>query len=361
MSNNLSKHTLGLTQLQSGQGVPTHQAKLGSLYINVSNADYYKNIDGLSNWTLITGTSGGTVTGGTIFQSGLTANTIYTDYIDFNTSAAQAVGIGRLIWNNTDGTLNLGLKGGNVTLQVGQEEVVRVVNGTGGSLLESQYRVVKIIGAQGQRLQVGLAQANNDANSKDTIGIVTENINNNQEGFVTRGGLVNEINTTGSLQGETWNDGDTLYLSPTTPGVLTNIKPIAPSHTVIVGFVVYSHAIHGKIFVKVDNGYELEELHNVQITGTTKGGSTLEYNTTNAIWVDAPITWTVELIEVLTVDVYAPYNLSIDTVTNVLNSPTITIYDDGVLYVLGNTITSGSKITILANTASVINLTINKL
>ena len=70
MSNNLSKHTLGLTQLQSGQGVPTHQAKLGSLYINVSNADYYKNIDGLSNWTLITGTSGGTgtdyyVTGGT--------------------------------------------------------------------------------------------------------------------------------------------------------------------------------------------------------------------------------------------------------------------------------------------------------
>ena len=210
------------------------------------------------------------------------------DYIDFNTAAAQAGGVGRLIWNNTDGTLNLGLKGGNVSLQVGQEEVVRVVNGTGGNLLESQYRVVKIIGAQGQRLQVGLAQANNDANSTDTIGIVTENINNNQEGFITRGGLVNEINTTGSLQGETWNDGDILYLSPTIPGVLTNIKPIAPQHTVIVGFVVYAHNNHGKIFVKVDNGYELDELHNVRITNPNDGDS-LIYSGSSNIWVNKKI------------------------------------------------------------------------
>ena len=82
MSNNLSKHTLGLTQLQSGQGTPTHQADLGSLYIDVLNADYYKNTDGVTNWVLITsggggGTfTGGTVTGPTIFTNGLTANTI---------------------------------------------------------------------------------------------------------------------------------------------------------------------------------------------------------------------------------------------------------------------------------------------
>jgi hypothetical protein len=283
------------------------------------------------------------------------------DYIDFNTSAAQAGGIGRLIWDNTDGTLNLGLKGGNVTLQVGQEEVARVVNGTGANLLESQYRAVKIIGAQGQRLQVGLAQADNDANSKDTIGIVTEDINNNQAGFITRGGLVNKINTTGTLQSETWNDGDTLYLSPFTPGVLTNIKPTAPNHTVIIGFVVYSHINNGKIFVKVDNGYELQELHNVQITGTTKGGSLLEYNTSTSVWVDSPIVWTIELINALSVDVYAPYNLSIDTVTNILNAPTITIYDDGVLYTLGNTIAIGSKITVVASVIGVTNLTLSKI
>lgn len=60
MSNNLSKHTLGLTQLQSGQGAPTHQSPIGSLYIDVTSTDYYKNTDGITAWSLIVGTSGGT-------------------------------------------------------------------------------------------------------------------------------------------------------------------------------------------------------------------------------------------------------------------------------------------------------------
>jgi hypothetical protein len=283
------------------------------------------------------------------------------DYIDFNTAATVTNAVGRLHWNNTDGTLDLGLKGGLTTLQIGEDVVIRVVNGTGGNLLQNQYRAVKVIGAQGQRLQVGLAQANNDANSANTLGLVGENINNNQEGFIYTTGIITKLNTTGSLQGETWNDGDILYLSPTTPGVLTNIKPVAPQHTVILGFVVYAHNNNGKIYVKVDNGYELDELHNVQLTGTTKGGSSLTYNTSTSVWVDSPIVWTIELINALSVDVYAPYNLSIDTVTNILNSPTITIYDDNVLYTLGNTIAVGSKITVVASSIGVTNLTLSKI
>ena len=126
--------------------------------------------------------------------------------IGFNTGAGLTAGVGQLTWNNEDGTLDLGLKGGNVTLQIGQETVARVVNKTGADLLESQYRVVRIRstaegGAQGQRLAVVLAQANNDAGSVDTLGIVTENIGDNQEGFVATSGLVRNINATGSLQG----------------------------------------------------------------------------------------------------------------------------------------------------------------
>ena len=157
--------------------------------------------------------------------------------------------------------MDLGLKGGNVTLQVGQENVVRVVNKTVPliTLQEANYQAVKISGATGQRLSVKLAQANNDANSTTTIGLVTETIAQNQEGFITTFGLVREINTTGSLQGETWADGDVLYLSPTIAGQITNIKPTAPQHLVTIGYVEYAHAVHGKIFVKVDNGYELNE------------------------------------------------------------------------------------------------------
>ena len=183
--------------------------------------------------------------------------------VTFDQTPTGAAGVGVMRWNDTDGTLDVGLKGGNVTLQVGQEIVARVVNKTGADLLESQYRVVKISSAQGQRLAVNLAQANNDNNSADTLGIVTETIANNQEGFITILGQVKGINTTGSLQGETWVDGDVLYLSPTTAGAITNIKPAAPYHMVVVGYVEYAHQNNGKIYAKVQNGYELEELHDV--------------------------------------------------------------------------------------------------
>lgn len=71
--------------------------------------------------------------------------------------------------------------------------------------------------------------------------------------------------------------------------------------------------------------------------------------------------YTIELIDALTTDFYAPYNLSIDSVTNIKNAPTTTIQDDGVAYTLGNTIASGSKITISVNTAAVVTLNATRL
>lgn len=213
---------------------------------------------------------------------------ISAGYFQADLSPTQATGVGRLVWDTNEGTLNLGLLGGAVSLHIGEQQYARVVNGTGGNVLRSNYQVVKIIGAQGQRMQVGLARADNDANSKDSLGLIAENINNNNEGFVISSGLLEEINTTGSLQGETWADGDTLYLSGTTFGRLTNVKPIAPIHTVIIGFVVYSHANHGKIFVKVDNGYELEELHDVNPLPYVNNG-VLYRDTSVGLWKSATI------------------------------------------------------------------------
>ncbi len=205
------------------------------------------------------------------------------DHIDFDITPTVGPIEGRLLWNDTEGTLDIGLKRGNVNLSVGAKQVVQVINKTATNLLASDYQVVKIDGAQGQRLKIALAQADNDANSADTIGLVHENINNNAEGWVCTSGIMTGLNTTGSLQGETWNDGNVLYLSGTTAGRLTNIKPAAPIHTVIVGFVVYAHANNGKIYVKVDNGYELDELHNVRINGVTDG-QVLAYDSTLSVW-----------------------------------------------------------------------------
>ena len=216
----------------------------------------------------------------------ITGSTYLTDSIYFSGSGAAS----RLVWNETDGTLDLGLKGGNVTLQIGQESVIQVVNKTGADLLEADYKAVRVRrvdegGAQGQRLAIVLAQADNDANSVDTLGLVTEDIAVNQEGFITNSGLVRNIDTTGTLQGETWVDGDVLYLSPTISGSVTKVKPQAPQHTIVMGYVVYAHANNGKIFVKVDNGYELDELHNVRITtASLSSGDLLVYS--SSVWIN---------------------------------------------------------------------------
>lgn len=210
--------------------------------------------------------------------------------LDFNTTPTAANAAARLIWDDTDGTLDLSLKGGNVTVPLAQKEIARVVNKTGSNLLGSNYQVVRISTAQGQRLGIGLAQANSEPNSTDILGLISENITNNQEGFVTTRGLITDINTTGSLQGETWADGNILYLSPGTAGGLTTTEPQAPNHLVIIGYVVYAHATQGKIFVAIQTSWETKELHDVKITGTPSAGQLMIRNATINVWENASLT-----------------------------------------------------------------------
>jgi hypothetical protein len=203
--------------------------------------------------------------------------------LDVSPTGTAAVGTTR--WNNTIGSSETTLKGGSVILKNGVDLVARVVNkvSPNTTLTKAAYQAVRISGAQGQRLAVALAQANNDNNSADTIGLVTETIAPNQEGFIITVGQLEGINTTGSLQGETWSDGDVLYLSPTTAGALTNVKPIAPQHIIVIGYVEYAHQNNGKLYVKVMNGWELGELHDVDTTGATNG-QVLAYDSALSIW-----------------------------------------------------------------------------
>jgi nitrogen fixation protein len=206
--------------------------------------------------------------------------------IELDTTPTGTASVGTTRWNDTIGSSETTLKGGNVILKNGVDLVARVVNKVtpNTTLTKADYQVVRISGAQGQRLAVNLAQANNDNNSADTLGIVTETIATNQEGFIITFGQLEGINTTGSIQSETWVDGDVLYLSPTTAGKITNIKPTgATGHIVVLGYVEYSHAVNGKIYVKIMNGWELDELHNVFIS-TPLNNQCLVYETSTNLW-----------------------------------------------------------------------------
>ena len=214
---------------------------------------------------------------------------ITADHINLNVSPSGAgFVVGSTQWNNTIGSSETLLKGGNVTLKNGVDLVARIVNKVvpNTTLTKAAYQAVRVSGAQGGRLAVALAQANNDNNSADTIGLVTETIATNQEGFIITVGQIENINTTGNLQGETWTDGDVLYLSPTVAGKLTNIKPTgATGHIVVIGYVEYAHANNGKIYVKIMNGWELDELHNVYINPSTLADNNLlQYDSASSLW-----------------------------------------------------------------------------
>jgi hypothetical protein len=229
--------------------------------------------------------------GGGVPYSGATGDVNLGEYgltagqLTLDTTPTGTASVGTTRWNDTIGSSETTLKGGNVILKNGVDLVARVVNkvSPNTTLTKAAYQAVRVSGAQGQRLAVALAQANNDANSADTIGLVIETIATNQEGFIMTVGQLENINTTGSLQGETWADGDVLYLSPTTAGAITKVKPTGNGHIVVIGYVEYSHANNGKIYVKVMNGWELDELHDVAIVSPADN-QVLTYEASSSLW-----------------------------------------------------------------------------
>ena len=162
---------------------------------------------------------------------------------------------------------------------------VEVRNQSGSTIAAGS--IVYISGATGNKPLITLAQANNDANSAQTIGFVKTSIANNGTGFVIVRGELENIDTSALTEGVQ------LYLSPTTAGTWTTTKPSAPQHLVYVGIVIRSHPTLGTILVAVQNGYELDELHDVKITSPTNG-QVLKYDSAQSLWVNgtdsAPVT-----------------------------------------------------------------------
>ena len=203
-------------------------------------------------------------------------NSIQTPaWIQWNTTAVPTPAVGRVWWNDTDGTLDLGMKGGNVVQQIGQELFAYVKSSNGGARNEGQ--AVYITGSDGTNKLVALAQANTEPTSSKTFAIMTESISGGSKGFCTTFGLVRNLDTNHLVE------GGPVWLSATTPGNLTATRPTTPDHAVFVGFCVRKNKNNGVIFVNIQNGYELDELHNVKITDP-QNGQVLKYYAAGGYW-----------------------------------------------------------------------------
>ncbi len=150
-----------------------------------------------------------------------------------------------------------------------------VYNSTGSTLAKGT--VVYINGGQGNLPTVTKALATGDATSAQTFGVVQSDITNNNNGYVVVAGGIDNLNTNG------FSVGAALYLSPTTAGAWTTTKPYAPDHLVYIGTVVRSHPTQGVVEVRIQNGYELDELHNVSAQ-TPSNNDGIFYNTSTSLW-----------------------------------------------------------------------------
>jgi hypothetical protein len=266
--------------------------------------------DGLGNITFdATGGSGGilhaTASGTDTYTATITGVTAYNDadsylirFTNGNTIYSPTLNINGLgavnLYRNNNGPLIGGdiVSGGemlvvyNSTLNVFQcigtapnTLFGYITNGESTTITRGQP--VYAFSGTGDRMVVKLANNTSDATSAQTIGLVySDSIAANQKGFIIIQGLLDGLSI---LPTATWTDGDAVYLGNTS-GAITPTKPFAPNHLVYLGVVTTaSNGSSGRMYVRVQNGYEMQELHNVQAQSPADN-SILIYDTADSQW-----------------------------------------------------------------------------
>ena len=154
--------------------------------------------------------------------------------------------------------------------------LVREVRNTTGATL-TKGTIVYISGATGNKPTVSKAIATGDSTSAQTFGMCQANISNNSNGYVV---CVGDL---GGLDTSALTEGAQLYLSSTTAGTYTTTKQLAPNHLVYIGVVTRAHPTQGQIEVKIQNGYELDEIHDVAISSLANNDG-LFYESSTDLW-----------------------------------------------------------------------------
>ena len=214
--------------------------------------------------------SGGTVFGPTIFTSGVTANTISeVNYINFKTSPTvpNPTG-GTLYFDSTENALSYKpvTNQNDVTVNLGQESLIRVYNNLGFTILNGQVLHITGSTTTGGTPTVALANASKLGTTfieslAQTSGVATHDIPSGQFGFMTNFGVVRDLNTSA------FTAGQEVFLSDTVDGALTNDpNNIAfTSRISTVGYCLESSPTNGKILVVITNENPLQSLTQQEI------------------------------------------------------------------------------------------------
>ena len=155
-----------------------------------------------------------------------------------------------------------------------------VKNSSGSTITKGQ--VVYVTGADGTNALIGLATASTEAGSSKTLGIAANTMTNNAFGYVIENGQISNVDTSAA------SAGDSVWLG-NAPGSYTFANPPAkPSNSVYLGVVTKANPSTGEILVKVQNGYELNELHDVN-AGSPADGEALIWQDSTSQWVNGSV------------------------------------------------------------------------
>ena len=228
---------------------------------------------------------------GTTYQAGMSVSYNGSSYVALQATTGN-------VPTNTTYWQVLAAKG-----DVGAGGVAFTCRNSTGTAIQA-FRAVYVSGSTGNEPNITLALGDNDTNSSKTFGVTSQVINNNSNGTVVHNGEIDNLNTSA------YTAGDLLWLSPTTPGLVTTTRPTAPDHAVFVGYIVRAHPTQGKIIVTIQNGFELQELHDVLINGITNG-QVIQYESATQLWKNHTLTKTdVGLGNVPNTDATNPANIT---------------------------------------------------
>jgi len=154
-----------------------------------------------------------------------------------------------------------------------------VLNNTGATIYKGQaVYAAGAVGASGQ-LRVSLSSNTTESTSSKTFGIMEDTVVDGAIGTVVTEGLLEGLDTS------TAQPGDPVWLGATPGQLIFGLanKPSAPNHLVFLGIVTRAQQNTGSIFVKVQNGFELDELHDVVISNK-QNNQVIRYNSTTGQW-----------------------------------------------------------------------------
>ena len=162
--------------------------------------------------------------------------------------------------------------------------VTTVYNNSGSTITKGS--VIYINGRHSSNLPtIALAQANTEQNSYSTFAMVQDDILNNNSGTVIQAGNISNLN----LPTATYTDGQLVYLSPSVAGGITTTKPLAPNHIVKIGTITRAHPTFGSIELKIENGWQLDELSDVKIATVPADSTILQFSRVDSLWHDVSV------------------------------------------------------------------------